>query len=184
LAKENILKFDDIKLHKNWRYDYLQVLWHRYKFELRGLSLNLPMDIMIPLWKRHHVRQIYKRYNSMYKIIAYNPNTFKVRSLTTYNWITVQRQNQKDEMKTTTILEPTTTSLSDPDVSNESADESDTMMHDDSVLRNGFRTSYKPNKPYRSIYPTIEIEMTKFNTPTAPQQDIYTRIEPDPQQIQ
>ncbi|MCG8430615.1 MAG: hypothetical protein MJA29_05550, partial [Candidatus Omnitrophica bacterium] len=133
LAKENILKFDDIKLHKNWRYDYLQVLWHRYKFELRGLSLNLPMDITIPLWKRHHVRQIYKRYNSMYKIIAYNPNTFKVRSLTTYNWITVQQQNQNDEMRTTTILEPTTTSLSkaaaSDEASNESADESDTMMH-------------------------------------------------------
>ena len=139
LTIENILKMDNIKFHQTWKHDYIQILWCRYKFTIRNVALKLPMDITIPFWKRYTVRKIFQKYNSMYKLVAYNPASSKIKSLTTYQWL-------KDQNKQTY-----------KHFQEKSSNEQHAVNVD------------AKHENFTKIYPTIEIEMHELTKqPTAP----------------
>lgn len=144
LTIENILKMDNIKFHQTWKHDYIQILWCRYKFTIRNVALKLPMDITIPFWKRYTVRKIFQKYNSMYKLVAYNPASSKIKSLTTYQWLKDQNKQTYKHFQERIDVEKS---------SNEQHAVNADAKHEN----------------FTKIYPTIEIEMHELTKqPTAP----------------
>ena len=87
LVVDSVVKINSFRLDKTWQTDTLSVYWQKYKFKIRNLELKVPQELCIPFWKRYVVRKIYKNQNSMYKIVAYNASSCKVRALTTYQWM-------------------------------------------------------------------------------------------------
>ena len=159
LTIENVLKMDNIKLHKNWKSDYIQILWCRYKFTIRNVVLKLPMDITIPFWKRYTVRKIFQKYNSMYKLVAYNPASSKIKSLTTYQWL-------KDQSKQTYKLFQHRTDVIDDNTLEECYKPT---QHTNLETNNVNYSFHKQHEAFTTIYPTIEIEMHELTKqPTAP----------------
>ena len=71
-------------LDKHFPYDFVHVHWSGLHICMRDIALSLPSDIPVYLIKALLVRRVFKSNQGLYKLIAYNPSSLKVRSLTDF----------------------------------------------------------------------------------------------------
>ena len=73
-----------ISLNKGIFVDFVQVRWNGLQVTLRDVELMTPPELPIYFWRKWFVRYILNANTGLYKLIAYNPTTCKVRSLTQF----------------------------------------------------------------------------------------------------
>ena len=75
-----------ISLDQKSSYDFIDLKWDTIALSLKDLELPMPETLQVSRWKKTKVRNLFKSCNSYFRIVAYNPNTRKVKSITdTYN---------------------------------------------------------------------------------------------------
>ena len=76
-----------ITLNKGLLVDFVQIHWSGLMVTLRDIELMIPPELPVYFWRKWFVRYIMFSNTGLYKLIAYNPSTCKVRSLTQFNKI-------------------------------------------------------------------------------------------------
>ena len=76
-----------ITLNKGLLVDFVQIHWSGLMVTLRDIELMIPPELPVYFWRKWLVRYIVCSNTGLYKLIAYNPSTCKVRSLTQFNKI-------------------------------------------------------------------------------------------------
>ena len=71
-----------ICLDQNPTYDYIDLKWNTVVLSLKDLDLPMINTLQVPRWKKTQVRKLFESNNSYFRIVAYSPNTGKVRPLT------------------------------------------------------------------------------------------------------
>ena len=84
--------------------DIISFNWNSFNLILRELALVLPISKTITGIKRYYVRNIFKSKNGMYKIFAYNKNTYKATVIVDYTKLIVN-QNSKPLKPSRLLLE-------------------------------------------------------------------------------
>ena len=79
--KDNLL-LGTIGLNQNPTYDFIDLKWNTMVLSLKDLDLPMVNTLQVPKWKKTQVRKIFESNNSYFRIVAYSPNTGKVRPLT------------------------------------------------------------------------------------------------------
>ena len=75
-----------ISLDQKSSYDFIDLKWDTVALSLGDLELPMPETLQVSRWKKTKVRNMFKSCNSYFRIVAYNPITRKVKSVTdTYN---------------------------------------------------------------------------------------------------
>ena len=63
-------------------YDFIDLKWNTVVLSLKDLDLPMINTLQVPRWKKTQVRKMFGSSNSYFRIVAYSPNTKKVRPLT------------------------------------------------------------------------------------------------------
>ena len=71
-----------IGLDQTPSYDFIDLKWNTVVLSLKDLDLPMINTLQIPKWKKTQVRKMFGSNNSYFRIVAYSPNTGKVRPLT------------------------------------------------------------------------------------------------------
>ena len=71
-----------ISLDQKSSCDFIDLKWDTIVLSLKDLDLQMPKILQVSRWKKSKVRQMFKSNNSYFRIVAHNPNTMKVRSIT------------------------------------------------------------------------------------------------------
>ena len=71
-----------ICLDQNPTYDFIDLKWNTVVLSLKDLDLPMVNTLQVPRWKKTQVRKLFGSSNSYFRIVAYSPNTRKVRPLT------------------------------------------------------------------------------------------------------
>ena len=71
-----------ICLDQNPTYDFIDLKWNTVVLSLKDLDLPMINTLQVPRWKKTQVRKMFGSSNSYFRIVAYSPNTRKVRPLT------------------------------------------------------------------------------------------------------
>ena len=71
-----------ICLDQNPAYDFIDLKWNTVVLSLKDLDLPMIHTLQVPRWKKTQVRKMFGSSNSYFRIVAYSPNTRKVRPLT------------------------------------------------------------------------------------------------------
>ena len=71
-----------ISLDQKSSCDFIDLKWDTIVLSLKDLDLQMPKILQVSRWKKSKVRQMFKSNNSYFRIVAHNPNTMKVRSVT------------------------------------------------------------------------------------------------------
>ena len=71
-----------ICLDQNPTYDFIDLKWNTVVLSLKDLDLPMKNTLQVPRWKKTQVRKLFESSNSYFRILAYSPNTRKVRPLT------------------------------------------------------------------------------------------------------
>ena len=75
-----------ISLDHKSSFDFIDLKWDTIALSLKDLELPMPETLQVSRWKKTKVRNLFKSCNSYFRIVTYNPNTRKVKSITdTYN---------------------------------------------------------------------------------------------------
>ena len=73
---------ETICLDQNPTYDFIDLKWNTMVLSLKDLNLPMVNTLQVPRWKKTQVRKLFGSSNSYFRIVAYSPNTRKVRPLT------------------------------------------------------------------------------------------------------
>ena len=71
-----------IFLDQNPTYDFIDLKWNTMVLSLKDFDLPMVNTLQVPRWKKTQVRKLFGSSNSYFRIVAYSPNTRKVRPLT------------------------------------------------------------------------------------------------------
>ena len=71
-----------ICLDQNPTHDFIDLKWNTVVLSLKDLDLPMINTLQVPRWKKTQVRKMFGSSNSYFRIVAYSPNTRKVRPLT------------------------------------------------------------------------------------------------------
>ena len=71
-----------IYLDQNPTYDLIDLKWNTVVLSLKDLDLPTKNTLPVPRWKKTQVRKLFESNNSYFRIVAYSPNTRRVRPLT------------------------------------------------------------------------------------------------------
>ena len=71
-----------ICLDQNPTYDFIDLKWSTMVLSLKDLDLPMVNTLQVPRWKKTQVRKLFESSNSYFRIVAYSPNSRKVRPLT------------------------------------------------------------------------------------------------------
>ena len=99
---------NSLSLNKGHLIDFVQVQWNDLQITLRDVELLNPPDLPVYFWRKWFVRHILNSNIGLYKLIAYNPSTCKVRSLTQF-----QKIKANEELSDMTRPEPTRVQIED-----------------------------------------------------------------------
>ena len=66
-------------LDQNPTYDFIDLKWNTVVLSLKDLDLPMINTLQVPRWKKTHMRKLFGSSNSYFRIVAYIPNTRKVR---------------------------------------------------------------------------------------------------------
>ena len=70
-----------ICLDQNPTCDFIDLKWNTVVLSLKDLDLPMIYTLQVPRWKKTQVRKLFGSSNSYFRIVAYSPNTKKVRPL-------------------------------------------------------------------------------------------------------
>ena len=72
-----------ISLDQQASYDFIDFKWNTFNIlSLRDSDLPMPKTLQVSRWKKSKVRKMFKSSNSYFRIVAYNPYSGKVKSVT------------------------------------------------------------------------------------------------------
>ena len=71
-----------ICLDQHPTYDFIDLKWNTVVLSLKDLDLPMTNTLQVPRWIKTQVRKLFGSSNSYFRIVAYSPNTRKVRPLT------------------------------------------------------------------------------------------------------
>ena len=74
---------------------------------LKDLDLPMTNTLQVPRWKKTQVRKLFGSSNSYFRIVAYSPNTRKVRPLTDVCNLQDETMIDLDNNQPTCIVQPT-----------------------------------------------------------------------------
>ena len=72
----------DVTLFKGCVFDFLTIQWDNANLSQHDLDLSLSSSLPVPLTSKLFLRKMFDRPNTLFRIIAYNPQNGKVRPLT------------------------------------------------------------------------------------------------------
>ena len=71
-----------ISLDRKFPFDFINLKWDTLVLSLIDLDLPMPTTLQISNWQKSKIRRMFGSSNSYFRIVAYNPNTLKVRAIT------------------------------------------------------------------------------------------------------
>ena len=72
----------DVTLFKGCVFDYLTIQWDNVNLSQHDLDLWLSSSLPVPLTTKFFLRKIFRKPNTQFRILAYNPHNGKVKPLT------------------------------------------------------------------------------------------------------
>ena len=68
-----------ISLDRKFPFDFITLKWDTIVLSLIDLDLPMPTTLQISNWQKSKIRRMFGSNNSIFRIVAHNPNTLKVR---------------------------------------------------------------------------------------------------------
>ena len=96
-----------ICLDQNPTYDFIDLKWNTVVLSLKDLDLPMTNTLQVPKWKKIQVRKLFGSINSYFRIVAYSPNTRKVRPLTEGCNLQDETFMDLDDDQPTCVVQPT-----------------------------------------------------------------------------
>ena len=96
-----------ICLDQNPTYDFIDLKWNTMVLSLKDLDLPMTNTLQVPRWKKTQVRKLFGSSNSYFRIVAYSPNTRKVRPLTDVCNLQDETILDLDDDQPTCVVQPT-----------------------------------------------------------------------------
>ena len=72
----------DLILYRGWVFDFLTIQWDNISLSQYDLDLWLPSSLPVSLTSKFFLRKLFDSPNTLFRIIAYNPQNGKVRPIT------------------------------------------------------------------------------------------------------
>ena len=72
---------DDLMLYKGCVFDFLTIQWDNISLSQYNLDLLLPSSLPVSLTSKFFLRKLFDNPNTLFRIIAYNPQNGKVRPI-------------------------------------------------------------------------------------------------------
>ena len=96
-----------ICLDQNPTYDFIDLKWNTVVLSLKDLDLPMINTLQVPRWKKTQVRKLFGSSNSYFRIVAYSPNTRKVRPFTNVCNLQDETILDLDDDQPTCVVQPT-----------------------------------------------------------------------------
>ena len=72
----------DVTLIEVCVFDFLTIQWDNVNVSLHDLDLWFPSSLPVPLTSKFFLRKLFRKSNTLFRIITYNPQNGEVRPLT------------------------------------------------------------------------------------------------------
>ena len=82
IVAEGDFQNGDLILYRGWVFDFLTIQWDNISLSQYDLDLWLPSSLPVPLTSKFFLRKLFDSPNTLFRIIAYNPQNGKVRPIT------------------------------------------------------------------------------------------------------
>ena len=82
IVAEGQFQNGDLILYRGWVFDFLTIQWDNISLSQYDLDLWLPSSLPVPLTSKFFLRKLFDSPNTLFRIIAYNPQNGKVRPIT------------------------------------------------------------------------------------------------------
>ena len=97
-----------ICLDQNPTYDFIDLKGNTMVLSLKDLDIPMTNTLQVPRWKKTQVRKLFGSSNSYFRIVAYSPNTRKVRPPTDVCNLQDETFLDLDDDQPTCVVQPTT----------------------------------------------------------------------------
>ena len=89
IVAEGQFQNDDLILYRGWVFDFLTIQWDNISLSQYDLDLWLPSSLPVSLTSKFFLWKLFDSPNTLFRIIAYNPQNGKVRPITSTNDVNV-----------------------------------------------------------------------------------------------